>query len=131
MLKIEAALPEDIWDVEAIIQEIEIDETLGRALYAVWGRMLYDTRYPVIEEITPESSASFEPGYDGTYYHFSFFHRRMPLSGWIWDYAPDSKTGRFVAIVETMKAACDGESESNSTLAEQVDELAAAIEGGR
>lgn len=110
--ELKARLPTNIMDVEAEVVEIEIDPLIGRKLYSTWGRMLYDTHYPEPSEITPESHATFGPGYDGTYFHFSFFHNHTPLSGWIWDYPPEGRVAKLVAVTTSAKAACEANSES-------------------
>ncbi len=105
--ELEARLPANFMDVEAEVIEIELAPVLGRKLYSAWGQVLYDTRYPAPGEITPETHANFGPGYDGTYFHFSFFHNYTPLSGWIWDYPPGGRVAKLVTVVTSAKAACE------------------------
>lgn len=105
--QIESELPADYMDVEAVIVELDIDENVGRQLYEVWGRMLYQTRYPKPESLEPGSRAPFGVGYDGTMYHFSFFHDFQPLSGWTWGYPENGRVAKLVDLVTASKKACD------------------------
>lgn len=125
--ELEATLPDDIMDVEAEVVEITLDETLGRKLHKAWGAMLYKTRYPEPESLEPGSHATFGPGFDGVYYHFSFFHGVEPLSGWVWDYKRDGLVGKLVAITEAAKESCDSEDKDTRAFAEKVRDLSVAL----
>lgn len=126
--KLEAALPEDHMNVEASVIEIELDQELGQDIYTVWGHMLYETRYPEPDKVTPESRASFGAGLDGTTYHFSFFHNHQPLSGWVWDYPADGRVAKLVALTEAAKEVCELGGENVTTiLSEKVAALTKAL----
>ncbi|MEO1136002.1 MAG: hypothetical protein AAFW68_05225 [Pseudomonadota bacterium] len=105
--RIESELPADYIDVEAVIVELHVDENVGRQLYKVWGRMLYETRYPKPESLEPGSRAPFGVGHDGTMHHFSFFHDFQPLSGLTWDYPANGRIAKLVELVSASKEACD------------------------
>ena len=126
--KLKRTLPENVNDVEAKITEIPLDEDLGKLLYVVWGQMLYQTRYPIPEVISPNSWPSFTPGEDGTYYHFSFFQNYTPLSGWTWGYIRGGLVDKFIDVTETANATCDSGNTDTSSFEEKVIGLAAALE---
>ena len=126
--QLEAELPENYMDVEAEVIEIELDEVLGRKIYDAWGEMLYETRYPFPGALTTDSHAKFDPGNDGTTYHFSFFHDHTPLSGWVWDYSPDGRVAKLVAVVDAAKGVCESKDANvKLALSQSVKELVAAM----
>lgn len=124
--ELEAYLPDDLMDVEATVIEVPLSQELGASLKRVWGEMLYATRYPETD-LTKENYASFSPGYDGTYYHFSFFHNHTPLSGWVWDYPPDGNVAKLVDIVNSAKSTCKDNDHDLDGLDEKVQRLKTAI----
>ena len=126
--KLEAVLPENYMDVDVDIIEIELDQGLGRSIYTAWGKMLYETRYPEPNTVTPESRASFGVGLDGTTYHFSFFHNHQPLSGWGWDYSKNGRVAKLVSLTEAAKEVCEsGGDNVNTVLLEKVTALTKAL----
>ncbi|MEM8987817.1 MAG: hypothetical protein AAGC95_13960 [Pseudomonadota bacterium] len=106
--ELEQNLPADVMDVEAKVIEVPLPSELGTELTRTWGQMLYQTRYPETD-LAEEGYASFTPGEDGTYHHFSFFHGSMPLSGWIWDYPPNGRVAKLVEIVRVAKSTCNND----------------------
>ena len=106
--ELERNLPADIMDVEATVIEVPLPSELGTELKRAWGQMLYETRYPETD-LAEQGYASFTPGEDGTYHHFSFFHGSTPLSGWIWDYPLNGRVAKLVEIVRVAKSTCNND----------------------
>ncbi len=128
--ELEDDLPPSRDDVAVKRCEREISEKIGAKLYALWGEMLFRTRYPDLRPADPNSTARMiNIGIDGVRYHFSLDYPGLFLAGNIWSPSPESNTGQFVAIAELMKEACRAE-DSESILADleqRVDGLAAAL----
>ncbi|MGD0867272.1 MAG: hypothetical protein ABSA49_17150 [Rhizomicrobium sp.] len=100
------------------ICEMEIPADLGRRIDLVWDGMLRQTR--------PNESPTY--GLDGDNYYFSKDVDGKLAIGEMWSPPDDSKPGKLVDIVYTMRDLCTKKDEALATkLNEQVDDLLARL----
>jgi len=130
--RLKAELPADPRDVKFNRCEIRIEESLGDRLVRAWTAMLLQTHYDevptqidadgtVLQTVTVHA--------DGDTFHFSMpYADPLELEGYAWSPDTNSKTGKFVAITNTMKKLCEMKDRKlEQQLSRQADELLAQL----
>ncbi len=89
-----AAMHEDDVVVEVSRHDVELSIPIANQLRNIWCQMLREARY----------RASASGGVDGVSYHFQCFSMTQGfLCGRTWSPDPETTTGRFVALTETLR----------------------------
>jgi len=87
--------------------ERKIPVELGAKLHALWGEMLFRTRYRDDRPVKPDEKGSLSIIFGNiTEYHFAFDYQMVRLEGQVVNPGKDSHTGKFIAIVNLLRDAC-------------------------
>ena len=113
--------PEKLGDIRAERCARDINEALAKKVLSAWYGMLRQTRY------TDDPMAG--KGLDGTNYYFTMTMAGFVMSGKAWSPPEDSRTGRLVAMAESMRRYClGGGVDVARKLTQQADDLLRRLE---
>jgi hypothetical protein len=108
--RLEEAYPENYEDIEVQRCRRPFAAEVAEKAVDIWLYMLLETRY----------SDDLSIGLDGTTYHFSAPYGHKILAGKVWSPASDSKTGKLVAIINSMVEYCKEKEDSEHELRSRV-----------